>query len=428
MACSTRRDHVRGGLVLGLGGVEGEFVLSKNGNKVFRNRIVSHGELPANQFLAHDLNARRHPNTQREAMRGILDEIGFVQGVIVSKRSGKLLDGHLRIEEALTHDETQPIPFVEVDVTEAEERVILAGFDPLTAMASYDKEVLDLLLKEVSTGDAAVQKMLSDLAKENGLQLETKDAPEAQIDKAAELQKKWKVKSGDLWKIGRHRLLCGDSTNKSVVEWLMGGEHPDMVFTDPPYGMDLDTDYSKLKGTAKSPNAKGYKYDKVKGDDRPFDFSPFAEIPCAEQFWWGADYYAKQLPDGGSWNVWQKRNEADSEMIGNDFEMCWSKTRHKRQIVRIRWVGWDATEKGETRAHPTQKPVALAAWYINQHSKPDDIVVDYFAGSGFTSVAAEQTGRKCYAMEISPEYCSVTLERLETMGLEPKRVNKVKAA
>jgi len=125
-------------------------------------------------------------------MRGILDEVGFVQGVIVSKRSGMLLDGHLRIEEALTRDENSPIPYVEVDVSEAEERLILASFDPLTSLAAYDKETLDLLLKEVSTGDAAVEKMLADLAAQEGII--PPDFQPVGIDEQGRLDEKAKVK------------------------------------------------------------------------------------------------------------------------------------------------------------------------------------------------------------------------------------------
>jgi len=170
----------------------GETIPGMSNHKAFRNRIVSHGEMPANQFLAHDLNARRHPNAQREAMRGVLDEIGFVQGVIISKSTGKLLDGHLRIEEALTRDENSPIPYVEVKVSEAEENLILASFDPLTSLAAYDKETLDLLLKEVSTGDAAVEKMLADLAAQEGII--PPDFQPVGIDEQGRLDEKAKVK------------------------------------------------------------------------------------------------------------------------------------------------------------------------------------------------------------------------------------------
>jgi len=136
----------------------------KSSKSYWNNRIVSHGEQPANQFLAHELNARRHPGKQREALIGSLNEVGWVAPVIVSARTGKLLDGHARIEETLTKDENALVPFVKVDVSENEERTILASFDPITGLAIYDREALDILLREVNTGEAALQQMLADLA------------------------------------------------------------------------------------------------------------------------------------------------------------------------------------------------------------------------------------------------------------------------
>jgi hypothetical protein len=135
----------------------------------WKNRIIEYGEMPANQYLAHELNARRHPGKQREALIGSLNEVGWVAPVIVSARTGKLLDGHARIEETLTKDENAPVPFVKVDVSENEERTILASFDPITGLATYDREALDALLREVSTGEAALQEMLADLAQKEGI-------------------------------------------------------------------------------------------------------------------------------------------------------------------------------------------------------------------------------------------------------------------
>lgn len=143
--------------------------MSMKKEAMWKNRIVEHGTAPANQFLAHELNARRHPGHQRESLRGSLNEIGWVAPVIVSAKTGKLLDGHARIEEALSRDENTEVPFIKVEVSEGEERLILASFDPITNQAYYDKEVLDALLREVSTGDAALQSLLSDLAKANEL-------------------------------------------------------------------------------------------------------------------------------------------------------------------------------------------------------------------------------------------------------------------
>lgn len=127
------------------------------------NRVTGNGTLPANQYLAHDLNARRHPGPQRDALRGSLDAVGWVAPVIVSVRSGKLLDGHARIEEALSKDEAQEIPYVEVDVSEEEERLILATYDPIGALATYDREALDNLLSELTAGPG-LEALLADLA------------------------------------------------------------------------------------------------------------------------------------------------------------------------------------------------------------------------------------------------------------------------
>lgn len=211
-----------------------------------------------------------------------------------------------------------------------------------------------------------------------------------------------------------HRLLCGDSTDSDQVAKLMNGQKADMVYTDPPYGMNLDTDYSKLKGTEKSPNAKGYKWNKVIGDDKEFDFlTSYALFEYVkEQFWWGADYYFNQLPIGGGLFVWQKRDKADSEMIGNDFEICWSKQRHKKATFWKRWVGFDSIEKGEKRVHPTQKPIDLASWFIKDWSLENNIIIDLFLGSGTAMVACHQLKRKCYGIELDPKYCDVIVKRM----------------
>ena len=135
----------------------------------WQNRIVEYGQQSADQFLAHDLNARRHPNAQRDALRGSLNAVGWIAPVIVSQRSGKLLDGNARIEEALSRSESALVPYVLVDVSEAEEAIILGTFDPITGMATYDREVLDALLREIETNDAGLQNLLEDLAAKQGL-------------------------------------------------------------------------------------------------------------------------------------------------------------------------------------------------------------------------------------------------------------------
>jgi len=225
-------------------------------------------------------------------------------------------------------------------------------------------------------------------------------------------------KVGDVWLLGNHRLMCGDSFGKASVEKLMDGARADMVFTDPPYGMNLDTDYSKM-------GDGGRKHEAVMNDDVQFDASFLLDTfdYCKEVFLWGADYYVETLgrtyPDLGSWIIWDKYSDDRVGLLdgkfGSAFETCWSKTPHKRELARV-LVTTNYTARGdETRVHPTQKPVALAVWFIERWGKKANIVVDLFAGSGFTLMAAEKLGKSCYAMELDPKYCDVIIQRWEAM-------------
>jgi hypothetical protein len=134
----------------------------------WRNRIVGEGEQPASQFIANPANWRVHPQNQRDAMRGALNEVGWVQRVIVNRQTGYLVDGHERVWQALQNGDA-PVPYVEVDLSPEEEAYVLATLDPLSAMAAADREQLDALLHEVQSGEASVQAMLAELAEREGV-------------------------------------------------------------------------------------------------------------------------------------------------------------------------------------------------------------------------------------------------------------------
>jgi DNA modification methylase len=207
----------------------------------------------------------------------------------------------------------------------------------------------------------------------------------------------------------RHRILCGDSTDENDVAKLMAGEKADMVFTDPPYGMNLDTDY------VVSEKVKGNNYKEVIGDQSYFDPRYILEIfkEVNEVFIWGADYFHDSLPRSGSFVVWDKRNDELSEAIGNDFELCWSKRHHKRLVYRKLWSGFTAKEKNEKRVHPTQKPIQLAEWFFDKWGRDKNLIVDLFLGSGSTLIACEKTGRRLFGMELDEHYMSVIIKRFE---------------
>jgi len=245
---------------------------------------------------------------------------------------------------------------------------------------------------------------------------------------------------GDLFEIGEHRLLCGDSTDSDQVAKLMNRQKADMVFTDPPYGMKLDADYSEMSNDSTFAKEKGIKngkkYNNVIGDHNDFSeelintiFACFND--CKEIFIWGADYFAELLPDKneGSWIVWDKRvDETFDKMYGSAFELCWSKSKHKREIARVRWASAFGTEKefDHKRHHPTQKPTQLAAWFFNKWGKENDLIVDLYLGSGTSIITSHQLKRKCYGMELDPKYCQVIIDRMIKLdpSLEIKRNGK----
>lgn len=252
-------------------------------------------------------------------------------------------------------------------------------------------------------------------------------------DAVPEPPKVAKTKRGELWILGEHRVLCGDATDRADVVRLMAGEKADMVFTDPPYGMDLDTDYSKLVSpqAAKLKNkVLGKKYAPVIGDDTPYDPRPLLATfeSTKEVFLWGGDYYHLRLPDEGCFLVWDKSSEAADEMIGSSYELCWSKQKHKKAPARIFYRGaFGAQAADGERCHPTQKPVRLAEWFFERWGKETRIVWDGYLGSGSTLIACEKTQRRCFGMEIEPQYIDVILNRWATFaGKDPIREDGAK--
>ena len=282
------------------------------------------------------------------------------------------------------------------------------------ALSSWDFEELEIggfdddMLKALNNDANNLKEMLAAAYPD-----ESADAEPA-IDRAAELLEKWGVETGDLWQIGDHRLICGDCTDPAVVARVMGGERADMVFTDPPYGIEYDN-AKRWEGLKKqSEGAAKHLGPMIEGDDKEFDpsfiLSGFSY--CKEIFLWGMQYYLGALPNGGV-IVWNRKSVEQKDLPFADFELCWSKQqRHK--MAWITWGGWKSKEKGEERLHTTQKPVELAEWFIAQWSKEGNIVFDGYAGSGFTLVACENTGRMCRAADIDAKYVAVTLERMAT--------------
>jgi DNA modification methylase len=222
---------------------------------------------------------------------------------------------------------------------------------------------------------------------------------------------------GDLIEIGDHRLLCGDSTCSDTVEKLMNGVKADMVFTDPPYGISHSG--KGIKGNAKENNFGEILGDNdvtVAIDSFNLCYSLFTD---ATLIFWGANYYSSCLPNGFGWIVWDKEREGDTF---SGAELAFVNKGVRVDVFRHKWHGMiKASEMGEKRVHPTQKPVALVEWCFNNYSAGNNIL-DLFLGSGSTMVAAHQLKRKCYGMELDPKYCQVIVDRMKK--LDPSLVIK----
>ena len=224
---------------------------------------------------------------------------------------------------------------------------------------------------------------------------------------------------GDLFEIGEHRLLCGDSTDSDAVARLMDGQKADIMVSDPPYGIDLDTDYSKMGATTT-------KYEKIKGDDKEFDLTDVISISgTKEQYIWGGDYFVNSLDwMSGTQIIWAKRHsEEENKVFGSAFESLWVSYKCKKLIWFIRPINQSSERLGK---HPTQKPIECMSRCIEM-SKLKGEVYDAFLGSGSTMVASHQLKRKCYGMELDPRYCQVIIDRMKKLdpSLEIKRNGEV---
>lgn len=378
-------------------------------------------------------NPRQSTKKQASRILESFNAFGQVQTVAVGP-AFDVYDGHQRLSalltlhgadyeidarqssRALTDDERRRLVIaLHAGAQGAWDWDALGGWDEtLLASAGMDAE----LLEQMNRDAIALREMLSASDAANASDADT----EPQIDRAEELRQKWGVNVGDLWQLGEHRLICGDCTDAAVVARVMQGEKADML-TDPPYGMDLDTDWSDAVGSLGSIGAKhnttGNKYSPVIGDDKQFDPSHLFDLfVTGEMFLFGADYYAEFLPqkNDGSWLVWDKRKESQEDAIGAEFELLWSKNKHKRRMLRHDWFGFlssNNSKEARNRLHPTQKPTSLIEDILQQWCKAE-LIVDPYLGSGTTIIACENLGRRCRAVEIDPGYVAVALERWAT--------------
>jgi site-specific DNA-methyltransferase (adenine-specific) len=227
---------------------------------------------------------------------------------------------------------------------------------------------------------------------------------------------------GDLFEIGEHRLLCGDSTDSDLIEKLLNGSKPELLLTDPPYGIDYGG-MLKGKGDGKGGADKnGWKSYDAPDWDKSKPESGVLQYLCQitdNQIIWGGNYFTDDLPPTMGWLIWDKGQRGFSLADG---EMAWTSFNNALRIKEYARAKANREEKN----HPTQKPIEIMSWcfeYADRHSKKEiKLVLDAYLGSGSTMVASHQLKRKCYGMELDPKYCQVIIDRMRK--LDPSLVIK----
>ena len=386
-------------------------------------------------LVQDDHNFNKGTEAGRQLMERSFSELGAGRSILVDK-DGRIIAGNKSQKAAIaagikkvriietTGDELVAVKRTDISLDSKEGRE-LALADNLTTQVNLEWDKVELQEVAAQQGIDLPDWGLDPQAL--GIDEQPAEPQEAQEDDFDEEKDgiEQRAAVGDVWILGEHRLVCGDSTDKANIDKLLNGEKASMIFTDPPYGMGLNTDYSSLSFNGR----KGIKWEQGAVDDfDPAMLKIIFDLDVKETFLWGADYYIEHIPNrkDGSWIVWDKTLESNGDAGSNsEFELCWSKQKHKRKVIHFNWFRFFGLSKQDAkkRLHPTQKPLQVISPFLTKYSKEQDIVLDLFGGSGSTLIACEQLNRKARLMELDPHYCDVIIARWEKLtGLKATRL------
>lgn len=365
-------------------------------------------EKQTTDLIPYENNARINDDAV-EFVANSIKEFGFKNPIIIDNNN-VIIAGHTRLKAAEKLGIKKVPCIIADDLTDEQIKAFRIADNSTAQIAEWDMDKLQAELDAIDfdMSSFGLQEQMEEIEKlvENEKEITEDEVPE--VDEENEPI----CKLGDIWQLGEHRLMCGDSTDKETVAKLMGGGKADMVFTDPPYGMNAVSKSGVL--------SKNYKNDIMNDDTNEVAISAFLLsqklFPTAKQVWFGANYYTECLPSSECWVVWDKNNGGSDQ---TDCELAWT---NFRSVVRQFTMASEKTN----RVHPTQKPVRLFAEIVKKFENKErfDTVVDLFGGSGSTLIACEQLNRTCYMMELDPKYCDVIIKRWENLtGKKAEKIN-----
>jgi len=347
------------------------------------------------ELIPYINNSRTHSEEQITQLISSIKEFGFTNPILLAP-DNSIIAGHGRLQavKKLGHEE---VPCIIVQgLTKTQIKALIIADNQLALNAGWDLEKLSVEIEGLKDEDFNIDILgfeddfIKDLLNKENEGLTDEDA-------VPEILENPKTKVGDLWILGNHRLLCESSTSIDAVNKLMNGTYPDLIHTDPPYGMNAVSKSGVL--------SKNYKTDILGDNNADIAKESFKLIyslyPESKQIWWGANYYCSVLPDSECWLVWDKDNGQSDQ---TDCELAWA---NFRSVVRQ----FTQSSEKKNRVHPTQKPVSLMEWIIKRFKIDSKTLADFFGGSGSTLIAGEKHNLQTFIMELDPKYCDVIIQR-----------------
>lgn len=370
--------------------------------------------LPIGDLMPYANNARTHSPEQVAQIAASIREFGFTNPVLID-REGGIVAGHGRVMAAQSLGLVS-VPCLRVDwLTEAQKRAYVLADNRLALNAGWDEALLatelraleaeDFDLSLIGFGDDELADLLFEAPVAQNDEDDVPEAPETPV-----------TKLGDVWVLGKHRIMCGDSTNAEQVKTLLGGGVPHLMVTDPPYGVEYDP-----SRTSDNPNKAG----KVLNDDRADWREAWALFPGDVAYVWHATRFTSLILESleacgfeyRAMIVWAKdrftfgrghyhwQHEQAWYVVKNGATGHWNGARNQSTLWSIK------SREDNGHGHGTQKPIECMKRPIENNSKTGDSIYEPFSGSGTTIIASEQTGRRCYAMELSEKYVDVAVIR-----------------
>ena len=375
-------------------------------------------KIPIDELTADPDNAKDHPQWQIEQIKNSIEQFGNLDPIGVWGDDNLIVEGHGRYE-ALKDLGYHEAECIRLDwLTEEERKAYALAHNKLTMNSGFIPEALDMNLDSIGEIDMS----------QFGFEIPEEEEPTEITEDEFPEEVETRCKLGDIWRLGEHRLICGDSTDVNVIDRLMDGVKAKLLLTDPPYGVKAVESSGHNDGKkAGKQMCRDNVYMPVIGDDTTDTARANygVALTCTEnQIIFGGNYFTDFLPPSRCWIVWDKKVAGSFA----DGELAWTSFDRNLKIYEFMWSGMrrqgDRSVEGKTRVHPTQKPVGMLADILKDFSEENDSILDCFGGSGSTLIACEQLNRKCYMCELDEHYCDVIIQRWENLtGGKGVRIN-----